>query len=145
VAHNRIPSKNTRSSLQCSRCCKLRRSCLGEPGVSCKYCTRNRARCSFLDPRPFRCEPCNRDYATDAALRGHNTRSHPRDLDVPEVPHIPSSPPSSISQIPTSSLQQHEKSKTSIDHILNISCDPTNRPSGEAGSQRRWYFDSKTL
>jgi hypothetical protein len=144
VAHGRISPKKALTSLQCIKCAKLRRSCQGEPGDSCKYCVQNKLKCSFLSPRTFRCERCPRDYTTEAALKGHITRSHSCeisrsvDLDAPEPPHITSSSPSSTNQIPTSSLQNLGKSKISIDHIPNLSCSATTGPSEPAVSQRRW-------
>ena len=149
-AYKRTASKKVRS-LQCSKCYKFRRSCRGEPGESCKFCTRNRAKCSFLDPRPFRCELCNRDYATDAALRGHITLKHLReiscsvDLDVPEAPHITNPPQGNINHTSTSPLQHFEKSKTSTSRLLDLSCGAATSPLERAGSQRRRYFDLEVI
>jgi hypothetical protein len=134
-------------SLQCNSCCKLRRSCKGQPGDSCKLCVRNKIRCSFLDPRPFRCKLCNRDYAKESILKGHITRSHPReipcpvDLDDSEATRITKSPETSVQQISTSPLHHLERSKNSTNQISNLSCGDTARPSGKAESQRQGYSD----
>jgi len=153
LARNSIPAKQARRKLICSRCSKLSRTrpCHGEPGKSCTYCTRQKTRCSFLDPRPFRCEYCNRDYATAAVLRGHITSSHSREIscsvgpDISEVQYITDSPPSNIKQIPTSSLQQFEKSRTSANRFLNTSGGTTTRLSEQGGSQRRGYFNLEVV
>jgi hypothetical protein len=137
-----------RRKLICSKCSKLsrNRNCHGEPGKSCKYCTSQKLKCSFLDPRPFRCEQCDRDYATAAVLKGHIKSFHSREIscsvgpDILEGRHITESPLSNIKQMPLSSLQQFEISETSTNHFLNISGDATTRPSEQGESRRRRYF-----
>jgi hypothetical protein len=133
-------------SLQCNSCCKLRRSCNGQPGNCCKRCVKNKTRCSFLDPRPFLCKLCNRDYTTESILKGHITRSHPREIPRPvelygpEATRITDSPQTSVQQISTSPLQ-HERSKTSTDRVSNLLCSDTAKPSGKAEAQRQRCSD----
>jgi hypothetical protein len=132
-------------SLQCNSCCKLRQSCKGQPGNCCKRCVKNKIRCSFLGPRPFLCKLCNRDYTTESFLKGHITRSHPReiphpvDLDGPEATRITDSPQTSVQQISKSPLQHLERSEASTNRISNPSCGDTARPPGKAESQRQRY------